>query len=381
VSHSGLARLTIELMNHSNRVSVAALLAEEVDRGSVLRYDLDLGDAAFPVVLGAGVWDQLETLIPPSWSRVVIVTQAAIPGSFELPFDATWVVLPSGESAKRPGVAEGLAERLVRLGADRQTGLVAVGGGVVTDLVGFVASTYMRGIEYLNAPTTLLGMVDAAIGGKTAVNLMGGKNLFGTFWQPQGLLCDLALLQTLPQREWLSGAGELAKYSFLTSDPFAELKLVDQIVKAQRLKESYVAGDEREAGRRSLLNYGHTLGHGIEGAYLGRGMEGSVSHGEAVAVGLVFAARLAARLGRIDQDRVDQHHQVLASYGLDFRLPGELTVDEVLSYMRADKKNRGGMSFVLDGSNGLELVHHVDEALIRQVLEEYPRREGVSGRS
>jgi 5-deoxy-5-amino-3-dehydroquinate synthase len=309
-----------------------------------------------------------------------MVTQSAVPASFEVSFDANWVVLPAGESAKRPGVAEGLAERLVRLGADRQTGLVAIGGGVVTDLVGFVASTYMRGIEYINVPTTLLGMVDAAIGGKTAVNLMGGKNLFGTFWQPQGLLCDLALLKTLPQREWLSGAGELAKYSFLTREPFTELQLVDQIVKAQRLKESYVAGDEREAGRRSLLNYGHTLGHGIEGAYLGRGREGSVSHGEAVAIGLVFAARLAACLGRIDQHRVDQHHQVLASYGLDSRLPDELSVDEIISYMRADKKNRGGMSFVLDGPDGLELVHHVDGALIRQVLEEYPRREGLSER-
>lgn len=371
-------------MSNSYREPVstaASKFAAGIDDERVLRYSLDLDGASFPVVLGVGVLNELSTLIPDNWSQVVLVTQSSIPVSLELTFDAKWVVLPVGESAKRPAVAEDLAERLVRLGADRHTGLVAIGGGVVTDLVGFVASTYMRGIEYLNVPTTLLGMVDAAIGGKTAVNLIAGKNLFGSFWQPQGLLCDLALLQTLPRREWLSGAGELAKYGFLTTEPFAELKLVDQIVKAQRLKEYFVSGDERETGKRSLLNYGHTLGHSIEGAYLGRGREGTISHGEAVAIGLVFAARLAAHIGRIDQNRVDQHYQVLTNYGLDFRLPAELSVDELLSYMRADKKNRGGISFVLDGPDGLELVHHVDERLIREVLDDYPRAEGTtSGR-
>lgn len=349
------------------------------DHGPPRAYGLSVGGAEIPALLGAHAWDSLGEFIPAHWSRVVLITQSAIPGSFALDSDVTWVFIPGGEEAKKPSVAAELAQRLVELGLDRRSGLVAVGGGVVTDLVGFVASTYMRGIEYLNVSTTLLGMVDAAIGGKTGVNLAGGKNLYGSFWQPSALLCDLTFLTTLPRREWLSGAGELAKYSFLTPEPIASLGLADQIYAAQRLKESYVAGDEREAGRRSLLNYGHTLGHGIEGASLAQGSHGDISHGEAVAVGLVFAARLAERLGRIDEERVLQHQRIVAAYGLESRLPFGLEIEELLRFMRHDKKNHRGFSFVLDGPVGLELVHDVDESQIRRTLEEYPRMEAKDG--
>ncbi len=365
----------------ANAPAVARLMDAlgDLDPGSLERYELHLGGLTIPTVVGVGAWSHLGQLIPTSWSKVAIVTQSAIPGRFVVPFDATWVVVPAGEAAKRMAVAESLAERLIALGMERRGGLIAVGGGVVTDLVGFVASTFMRGIEYLNVPTTLLGMVDAAIGGKTGVNLVGGKNLVGSFHQPTALLCDLSLLATLPRREWLSGAGELAKYSFLTREVIADLNLADQVRAAQHLKEAYVAGDEREMGRRSLLNYGHTLGHAIEGFYLGRGQDGAISHGEAVAVGLVFAAELARRLGRIDQARVDYHRDVVTSYGLHHELPKDPSIDSLVRYLRADKKNRGGLTFVLDGPVGLELVHEVDESLVRQVLEEYPRRELTDG--
>lgn len=365
----------------ANAPAVARLMDAlgDLDPGSLERYELHLGGLTIPTVVGVGAWSHLGQLIPTSWSKVAIVTQSAIPGRFVVPFDATWVVVPAGEAAKRMAVAESLAERLIALGMERRGGLIAVGGGVVTDLVGFVAATFMRGIEYLNVPTTLLGMVDAAIGGKTGVNLVGGKNLVGSFHQPTALLCDLSLLATLPRREWLSGAGELAKYSFLTREVIADLNLADQVRAAQHLKEAYVAGDEREMGRRSLLNYGHTLGHAIEGFYLGRGQDGAISHGEAVAVGLVFAAELARRLGRIDQARVDYHRDVVTSYGLHHELPKDPSIDSLVRYLRADKKNRGGLTFVLDGPVGLELVHEVDESLVRQVLEEYPRRELTDG--
>ncbi len=365
----------------ANAPAVARLMDAlgDLDPGSLERYELHLGGLTIPTVVGVGAWSHLGQLIPTSWSKVAIVTQSAIPGRFAVPFDATWVVVPAGEAAKRMAVAESLAERLIALGMERRGGLIAVGGGVVTDLVGFVAATFMRGIEYLNVPTTLLGMVDAAIGGKTGVNLVGGKNLVGSFHQPTALLCDLSLLATLPRREWLSGAGELAKYSFLTREVIADLNLADQVRAAQHLKEAYVAGDEREMGRRSLLNYGHTLGHAIEGFYLGRGQDGAISHGEAVAVGLVFAAELARRLGRIDQARVDYHRDVVTSYGLHHELPKDPSIDSLVRYLRADKKNRGGLTFVLDGPVGLELVHEVDESLVRQVLEEYPRRELIDG--
>ncbi|WP_298209354.1 3-dehydroquinate synthase family protein [Ferrimicrobium sp.] len=350
------------------------------EREPVRRYGLVVGGTETPVLLGAHAWDSLAELIPAHWSRIVLVTQSAIPGTFALSFEATWVLIPAGEEAKKASVAEGLAQSLAELGLDRRSGLIAVGGGVVTDLVGFVASTYMRGIEYLNVATTLLGMVDAAVGGKTAVNLAGGKNLYGTFWQPTALLCDLAFLATLPSREWRSGAGELAKYSFLTSDPIAGLGLAQQIYAAQRLKESYVAGDEREAGRRSILNYGHTLGHAIEGVMLARGLHADISHGEAVAIGLVFAAMVAQRLGRIDEERVLLHRRVVEGYGLELSLPAGLRTEELVDFMRRDKKNYGGFSFVLDGPHGLELVHDIDESLIRSTLEEYLRMDVKRGK-
>ncbi|MCI2976053.1 MAG: 3-dehydroquinate synthase [Ferrimicrobium sp.] len=366
----------------------ASVLAQLIDaarsggeQAPVVRYELSIDGFAIPTIVGINAWSELGALIPAHWSRVVLVTQSAIPGRFTAPPGAPWVVIPAGEAAKRASVAERLAERLVDLGLGRSGGLIAVGGGVVTDLVGYVASTFMRGIEYLNVPTTLLGMVDAAIGGKTGVNLTRGKNLVGSFLQPTGLLCDLGYLATLSRREWLSGAGELAKYSFFADGALAGRPLADQIIAAQQLKEAYVASDTRESGRRSLLNYGHTLGHAIEGVFLGQGDDGAISHGEAVAVGLMFAALLAEHMGRIDHARVQYHRDVLSAYELDWRLPYGLGVDALVHYMRADKKNQGDLSFVLDGVNGLELVHGVDAVLVRRLLKDYPRREYVVERT
>ena len=203
------------------------------------------------------------------------------------------------------------------MGLTRNDVVVGVGGGMVTDVAGFAAASYHRGVPVVHVATTLLGMVDAAIGGKTGVNLPEGKNLVGAFWQPSGVVCDLDALATLPDREVRCGYGEMAKYHFLTGDDLLAMDLTDRIARCVEIKAEVVAADEREGGRRAILNYGHTLAHALEIA-----TEHRLAHGEAVAIGLIFAAHLAHVLGRIDVARVDQHFEVVGvEYGLGTDVP------------------------------------------------------------
>jgi 5-deoxy-5-amino-3-dehydroquinate synthase len=207
----------------------------------------------------------------------------------------------------------------------------------------------------VHVATTLLAMVDAAIGGKTGVNLPEGKNLVGTYWQPSAVLCDTDLLASLPPREWRSGAGEMAKYHFLTGDDLAALPIEQRIARCVEIKAVVVADDEREAEGRALLNYGHTLAHALETA--GRY---DLRHGEAVGIGLVYAAELAHRLGRIDSSRVAEHRAVVSGYELPERLPSGADGDELLTLVGRDKKALGAVTFVLDGPAGLEVVREID---------------------
>jgi 5-deoxy-5-amino-3-dehydroquinate synthase len=193
--------------------------------------------------------------------------------------------------------------------------------------------------------------VDAAIGGKTGVNLPEGKNLLGAFWQPAGVVCDTYHLATLPAREYRSGTGELAKYHFLGGEDLDLLPLPHRVAAAVAIKAEVVSGDEREGGRRAILNYGHTLAHALESA---GGYE--LRHGEAVAIGLVYAAEVAYALGRISADRVLTHRRVVAGYDLPSRLPAGADPDELVAYMARDKKATDGLTFVLDGPNGVEPV-------------------------
>ena len=217
----------------------------------------------------------------------------------------------------------------------------------------------------MHVATTLLAQVDAAIGGKTGVNLPEGKNLVGAFWQPAAVLCDTETLETLPPREYLSGCGEMAKYAFLGVDGLRDLPLEEAVAACARCKADVVAADERDANRRATLNYGHTLAHALEtaGGY-------DLRHGEAVAIGLVFAAELARLCERIDEDRVDDHRRVVRGYGLPERLPPDADGDALVRLMARDKKALDGLTFVLDGPRGVEVVQdvsrrHVDLALER----------------
>ena len=236
--------------------------------------------------------------MPSGARRAAIITQPGIGWDVDSGLDQSVLEVPDGEEAKCLATVERLCRSMSASGFTRSDVVVAVGGGVVTDIAGFVAAVYHRGIRYVSVPTTLLAQVDAAIGGKTGVNLPEGKNLVGAFWQPHAVLCDTEVLATLPPREMRSGQGELAKYHFLTGDDLDALDLADRIAAAVRIKAEVVAADEREGGRRAILNYGHTLAHAIEtaGTY-------DLRHGEAVAVGLVYAAEVAARMGRIGEER------------------------------------------------------------------------------
>ena len=288
----------------------------------MIRVEVPLGERSYDVVVGHGVPAELAGLIPSTVRRALIVTQPGIPLSVDpgVPFETFEV--GDGEQHKTMATIEQICRQAARFGMTRNDCIIGVGGGMVTDVAGYAAASYHRGIAVLHVSTTLLGMVDAAIGGKTGVNLPEGKNLVGAFWQPHGVLCDLDALATLPEREQRCGCGEMAKYHFLTGDDLLAMDEAERIARCVAIKAEVVGTDERESGRRALLNYGHTLAHALEIA-----TEHTIAHGEAVAIGLVFAAHLAEALGRIDGDRVSEHYRVVAeAYGLDTRLlPGSTT--------------------------------------------------------
>jgi len=246
--------------------------------------------------------------------------------------------------------------------------VIAVGGGIVTDVAGFVAATYHRGTAYVNVATSLLAQVDAAIGGKTGVNLPEGKNLVGAFWQPNAVLCDTETLSSLPPREWACGRGEMAKYAFLGDAPSVDQPIDEQVARCVGIKAAVVGEDEREGGRRMILNYGHTLAHALEAAGLAEHPDWDLRHGEAVAIGLVFAALLAQRLGRIDEVRVAEHRTVIASFDLPTDLPRDAEAEELVTFMGRDKKAHQDLTFVLDGPNGVEAVHGVAAADVLATL-------------
>ena len=329
---------------------------------------VSLDHRSYPVLVGSGVASELASVLPSTARRVAIVSQAAIrfavdPGVEHQRFD-----IGDGEAAKTMTTVEQLCSSWARWGLTRGDAVVAVGGGMVTDVAGYAAASYHRGVPVVHVPTTLLGMVDAAIGGKTGVNLPEGKNLVGAFWQPEAVLCDLEALATLPMRELRSGQGELAKYHFLTGDDLLALDLPERVAAAVRIKAAVVAGDEREDPAnprgRAILNYGHTLAHALETA--GRY---DLRHGEAVAIGLRYAALVAQRLGRIDAARVADHDRVLAAYELDGTMPAALHAAELIELMERDKKAVDGLTFVLDGADGVEVVAGVDPAIASEVLE------------
>jgi 5-deoxy-5-amino-3-dehydroquinate synthase len=331
----------------------------------VIELTVPLGDRSYPVLVGSGARHRLLEVLPVGARRAAVVTQAGIDVAVDPGIEHRVFTMPDGEVGKDLGTVEDLCRDWAMWGLTRGDCVVAVGGGVVTDTAGFAAAVYHRGIPVVHVATTLLGQIDAAIGGKTGVNLPEGKNLVGAFWQPSAVLCDTEVLATLPPREYRNGLGEMAKYAFLGVEDLADLPLDEAVAACVACKAAVVGADERESGRRAILNYGHTLGHALEtaGHY-------DLRHGEAVAIGLIYAALLAHRLGRIDRARVEQHRRVVGGYDLPMALPAGSDPERLVDLFARDKKAIDALTFVLDGPRGVEPVAVTDRALLLDVLAE-----------
>lgn len=341
-----------------------------------MRVAVELGPRSYDVAIGPGVRHELAGLLAeraPRARGAALVTTEPLRAQpwFDLStgLDETVVTVPDGEAAKTLDSLGDLLERLAGANLSRDDVVVAVGGGALCDLAGLAAALYRRGVGVAHVATSLVAQVDAAIGGKTAVNLAAGKNLVGAFHQPLGVLCDTEVLATLSAREVRDGLAEVAKCWLLEGRPaeaVASAGLVERVGAAVSLKARVVAADEREGGERALLNYGHTLAHALEALALARGDD--LRHGEAVAVGLAFAARLARALGRVDDARVAYHDAVLGAFGLDVAGAPRYDPDELLALMARDKKAHHDLTFVLDGPSGFATVPGVDPDVVRGVL-------------
>jgi 3-dehydroquinate synthase len=320
----------------------------------------------YPVVIGTGLMGELSTFLK-GRHKVVILHQPVLTQTAEAirthlsdkGIDAHRIELPDAEAGKDLPVVGFIWEVLGRIGVGRKDAIVSLGGGAATDVAGFAAATWLRGVDIVHVPTTLLGMVDAAVGGKTGINTEAGKNLVGAFHQPAAVLVDLATLETLPRNETVAGMAEIVKAGFIAdpvildlieADPEAALDptgdvLPELIRRAVAVKAEVVAADEKESQLREILNYGHTLAHAIE-----RRERYQWRHGAAVSVGLVFAAELGRLAGRLDDATADRHRAILASLGLPVSYDAD-ALPQLLEYMAGDKKTRSGVLrfVVLDG--------------------------------
>lgn len=333
------------------------------------RIDVELGERSYPVHVGPGVRHLLPGIVASLGARRAAVVTARPPDLVPDPgVPALIVRARDGERHKTLATVEDLCRKFTTFGITRHDVVVSCGGGSTTDTVGLAAALHHRGVPVVHLPTTLLAQVDASVGGKTAVNLPEGKNLVGAYWQPKAVLCDTSYLRTLPAEEWTNGYGEIARCHFIGAGDLRGLAVHEQVTASLRLKASLVAADERDSGLRHILNYGHTLGHALETA-----TDFRLRHGLGVAIGTVFAGRLAEALGRIGADRAREHTEVVRHYGLPEALPAGTDITELVALMRHDKKATSGLTFVLDGPSGVELVSGVPEDVVLRTLAAMPR--------
>ncbi|MCL2780286.1 MAG: 3-dehydroquinate synthase [Actinomycetia bacterium] len=345
------------------------------------------GPAPYQVLVGRDLLDELPALLDGA-TRVAVIHPPTLPDRAlacrdalaARGFETICLEVPDGEDAKTVAVAQSCWAALGRAGFTRSDAIVGLGGGTTTDLAGWVAACWLRGVRVAQLPTTVVGMVDAAIGGKTGVNTERGKNLVGSFHQPVGVLCDLTALATLPETEYRGGLGEVVKHGFIADPGTLELIEADPagavragnpierelIERSVRVKAAVVSADPTERGRREILNYGHTLGHAIERAegYRWR-------HGAAVSVGMVYAAAVARRLGRLDDATADRHRALLSALGLPVSYRAG-AFDELLADMRVDKKARGHRLrlVLLDGLARPVTVADPDPAVLAEAYSE-----------
>jgi len=345
------------------------------------RVPVELGDRSYDVVIDDD-YEELGRFVHDR-RRVALVTDPNVDGVVGPQIRAALAgagvehrtfAMGEGEDAKSLATIEELSRGFAQWGLLRGDIVVAVGGGVVGDTAGFAAAGYYRGVDVVQVPTTLLAMVDSAIGGKTGVNLPEGKNLVGAFHQPRAVFIVPNVLRTLPDREYRCGLGEVVKYALMGNDfvsPHVPALvdrdagvLGDVVAHCVAIKAAVVAADEYErSGVRAVLNYGHTVAHALETA-----TGHALLHGEAVAIGLVFAAQLAAVLERVPAELVSRTEDLLEVLGLPTSAPAGLRADDLLAIMARDKKSGGGLTFVLDGPNGIERVVDPDPGAVRKAM-------------
>ncbi|MDA8445532.1 3-dehydroquinate synthase [Paracidovorax valerianellae] len=355
--------------------------------------DIALGDRSYPIVIGEKLLGHSSTYqaLPAAASALIVTNSTVAPLYAQRLHDALTaryprvlqVVLPDGEEHKTWQTLNLIFDALLSNGCDRKTVMFALGGGVVGDMTGFAAASYMRGVPFVQVPTTLLAQVDSSVGGKTAINHPLGKNMIGAFYQPQLVVCDLATLDTLPPRELSAGLAEVLKYGPIADMAFLgwletsidALRAGDHAALAHAVRRSceikaFVVGqDEREAGLRAILNFGHTFGHAIE-AGMGYGVW---LHGEGVAAGMVMAAELSRRLGLVDAAFVQRLRELIERAGLPVRGPvidARDNAGRYLELMRVDKKSEGGeIRFVVIDGPGRAAVRPAPDAMVREVID------------
>jgi 3-dehydroquinate synthase len=354
----------------------------------MIELDVALGDRSYPIHIGSGVLQDTAAWRTAIRGRHALVLSNATVAPLYLDrviagldgLSHGTVILEDGEQYKTFDNVARVLDALARLGANRDATLIALGGGVIGDLGGFAAACWMRGIDFVQMPTTLLAMVDSSVGGKTGVNLPAGKNLVGAFHQPRAVFIDTSTLATLPEREFLAGLAEVLKYGAIGDPAFfgwleahagallaRDLEALDTAIATScRHKAGVVARDERELGERALLNFGHTFGHAIEveAGY------GAILHGEAVAIGMQLAAQLSSRLELAQAAEADRLEALLVRFGLPTRIPAGHDPARLLERMRLDKKSVSGQLRLIlwRGIGKAEVVAGVDESLIAEVL-------------
>ncbi|MEV8268231.1 3-dehydroquinate synthase [Microbacterium sp. NPDC076911] len=345
------------------------------------------GDARYDITVGRGILASAGELLPPAARKVLIIHPPTLAAQAEALRDALrgerevlLAEVPDAEQGKRVEVAAFCWQVMGQADFTRTDAVIGFGGGAVTDLAGFVAATWLRGVEVLQIPTTVLGMVDAAVGGKTGINTAEGKNLVGAFWAPRAVICDLELLDTLSRNELVAGYAEVVKAGFIWAPEILEIIEADPLVAtdpttpefrrtvelAIDMKARVVGEDLREAGLREILNYGHTLGHAIEHAERYRWR-----HGAAISIGMVFAAELSRLAGRLSDEAAARHRDILESLGLpvSYRAGAWPTLK---ASMQRDKKSRGGMLrfIVLDDIAKPTVLQAPDESLLFAAYQE-----------
>ncbi len=358
-----------------------------------MQVTIDLADRSYPIVIGAGLLGNPTTYqnLPPAHTALVVsntkvapLFAAQVQAALQTRYTRVLLLaLPDGEAYKDWQTLQLIFDTLLANGCDRKTVLFALGGGVVGDMTGYAAASYMRGVPFVQVPTTLLAQVDSSVGGKTAINHPLGKNMIGAFYQPQLVVCDLDVFKTLPPRELSAGLAEIIKYgpiadmaffdwietslpALLASEPAA---LAHAIQRSCEIKAHVVGQDEREQGLRAILNFGHTFGHAIESG-LGYGQW---LHGEGVGCGMVMAAHLSQRLNLVDAAFVERLTKLIQRAGLPIQGPilnARDNAGRYLELMRVDKKSEAGdIRFVLIDSPGSAVVRAAPDALVREVID------------